>query len=660
MVHLPDPYLLGTALFDAISYIRSTNTSEASQQLPLGDFTCEEFTKGIWHLLSSGDPEKQPSVETIENVGRWLIGEGAVVPNDGSRSKGFSVGGKGEMYSIVGVLGTKEYIQDMSRDVQTERIAEAVDVARAVLTGAATGAECAAFSSEAAHAHLSLRSFISEHDRELLTHLRPETFTDDAPKVLRRGRQMKYHMVVIGGGVTGLVSAIGSAGVGARVALVEKSLLGGDCLNVGCVPSKALLAAAHRVHELKRSVAGTDGDGISVQGGEVQVDFAKVMERVRQVRAAISHHDGVARLRSCGVDVYLGSGQFIGNNIFEVNGAKLKFEKAVIGTGARAALPPIRGLYDNAPLTNATVFNLTKLPPKMVVIGGGVVGCELAQAFAMLGSDVTLLARSGRILPKEDLDAAKIVQAAMIASGVKMMLDVQYEKVTTVPGQDRVEEEDSRWPEFDEAFSTRQSYVYVRRPGPDGEMLSVRLECNAVLVAAGRVPNVSGLGLEAAGVRYDAATGVHVDDKLRTSNSDIFAAGDVAMKEKYTHAADFAARIIIGNALFFKRLVLSDLVIPRATFTYPEIASVGLIGADNTGGQTSVVEKQFADVDRCICQGDTVGFVRIYLGKGDKIAGATVVGTNAGELISEITLAMKAKVGPESVSRCYPSISDEG
>lgn len=443
----------------------------------------------------------------------------------------------------------------------------------------------------------------------------------------------RYNLVVVGAGTAGLVTAAGAAGLGAKVALVERHLMGGDCLNVGCVPSKALIRAGRAAAEVRAAsqygIRGVDS---------FSVDFAAVMERMRRLRAEISPHDSAARFRDLGVDVYLGSGTFVGPDAIAVGGQTLKFKKAVIATGARAAAPPIPGLDEAGYLTNETVFSLTELPRRLAVIGAGPIGCELAQAFARFGSEVTLLEAMRQILGREDRDAAAIVEQSLRNDGVLINCCAKIE--------------------------------HVRREGVEVVLTLIRedaapeeLRVDAVLVGVGRAPNTDGLGLDAADVRFDK-TGVQVDDRLRTSNPRIFAAGDICSRFKFTHAADALARIAIQNALFLGRARVSALTIPWCTYTDPEIAHVGLYEAEarEQGIEVTTFVQELVRVDRAILDGDNEGFVKVHVRKGtDRIIGATVVARHAGDLLSEITLAMAGGLGLKEIARTihpYPTQSE--
>jgi len=454
---------------------------------------------------------------------------------------------------------------------------------------------------------------LDEHNTKFLDLLHPKEWVDPKPKP-------SYNLVVIGAGAGGLVSAAGAAGVGARVALIEAHLLGGDCLTVGCVPSKALLRCA----KAAAAVRNASQFGVKIDG-DVSVDFAYVMERMRRLRASIAPVDSAERYaKQLGVDLFIGKGAFTGNNRIEVNGQTLKFAKAVVATGGTAAIPNIPGLKKAPYLTNATVFNLAELPQRMAVIGAGPIGIELAQAFQRFGSQVTVFSRSDTILPKEDPDAAKIIEASLCRDGVTFVYHANYRRVESQDGKPPV--------------------TILLEQGNEER----RLEFDALLVATGRKPTVKGLGLEHAGVDYDKRMGVAVNDRLQTTNPKIYAVGDVASKYQFTHMADFGARLVIRNALFFGRDNFSNLLIPWATYTDPEVAHVGLYEKDLQERTIAFATftREFAEVDRGIVDGETEGFVKIHVKKGtDQILGATIVSSHAGDMISEITVAMQSGMG---------------
>lgn len=448
---------------------------------------------------------------------------------------------------------------------------------------------------------------MDEANRALLANVHPEPYENPIPT----GR---YNLVVIGAGTAGLVTAAAAAGLGARVALIEKNLLGGDCLNVGCVPSKALIRAARAAHDVRQ--AGRYG--VEVPEG-VRIDFPRVMQRMRELRAHISRNDSVARFRSLGVDVYLGSGRFAGGDVIEVGDRQLRFARAVIATGARAALLPVPGLGDIDCLTNETVFWLTTLPRRLVVLGAGPIGCELGQAFRRFGAEVTMV--SADFLPREDADTAAVVRQSLQGDGVRLELGARIERAAR------------RGAGVDIDFAI------------DGKAKSVTAD--AVLLGAGRAPNVEGLGLDGVGVECGAA-GIVVDDRLHTTNPAIFAAGDVCSKYQFTHAADAMARIVIQNALFFGRKKVSALNIPWCTYTSPEVAHVGLNARDAEARGIAVdsLTVRLEDVDRALLDGESEGFARAIVRKGsDRLVGMTIVAEHAGEMIGEAVLAMNRGIG---------------
>jgi pyruvate/2-oxoglutarate dehydrogenase complex dihydrolipoamide dehydrogenase (E3) component len=440
----------------------------------------------------------------------------------------------------------------------------------------------------------------------------------------------RYNLVVVGAGTAGLVTAAGAAGLGARVALIEKHLLGGDCLNVGCVPSKCLI---------RSSRAAADARGVADFGlrltTPVEVDFPAVMERMRRLRSGISHHDSVERFHGLGVDVYLGEAQFTGPDSISVGGKTLRFSKAAITTGARAIELPIAGLREAGYLTNETVFSLTDLPKRLAVIGCGPVGSELAQAFRRLGSQVCIFQGPDHLLHREDADAAAILQKAFLNEGIEIMFKTRPTKV---------------------ALTSEGKLISYERGGQTESLV-----VDEILLGVGRAPNVEGLNLEAARVHYDRNNGVSVNDFLQTTNPRIYAAGDICLKYKFTHTADATARILIQNALFMGRKKLSALTIPWCTYTDPEIAHVGLYENDamERGIPVDTFAKSFKEVDRAIVDGEEEGFVKVHVKRGtDKILGATIVARHAGEMISEISLAMVGGLGLKTVANVihpYPT-----
>jgi pyruvate/2-oxoglutarate dehydrogenase complex dihydrolipoamide dehydrogenase (E3) component len=449
-------------------------------------------------------------------------------------------------------------------------------------------------------------------DARLREAAHPAGWTNPVP----RGR---YDLVVIGGGTAGLVSAMGAAGLGARVALIERALLGGDCLNTGCVPSKAILRSARAAAEARRAPA------LGIRVGGVEADFAAVMRRMRERRADISPHDSAARLSAAGVDVYFGDARFSGRSAVAVDGRTLAFRRAVIATGGRPAVPQIPGLRDTPYLTSETLFALTEQPRHLAIVGAGPIGCEMAQAFARLGSEVTLIDQAAQLLPHEDPDAAAIVARRLVADGVTILLGATV-RAASPAGLD-----------------------ITSAAGASGAGLRA---CDRILIAAGRTPNIDALDLAAAGVAFTSG-GVTVDDHLRTTNRRIFAAGDVCSRFKFTHAADALARIVIRNALFLGRARASALVIPWCTYTDPEVAHVGASDGDT-------ITIPLADVDRAVVDEETDGFVRVHHDRG-RLRGCTIVAPRAGEMIGMATHALthgQSLAALGSTIHPYPTLTD--
>jgi len=355
--------------------------------------------------------------------------------------------------------------------------------------------------------------------------------------------------------------------------------------------------------------------------GEPKAAFSAAMERMRRLRAGISQHDSVERFTSLGVDVFIGNGRFIGPSSIEVDGKQLLFDRAVIATGARASELPVPGLKEAGYLTNETVFTLTDLPKRIAVIGAGPIGCELAQSFARFGAEVFLIEALHGIMPNEDADAAEIVRQAIVErDGVRLMCCGKDLKVTRAQGGGKRLVVESHGNEYD-------------------------IIVDEILVGGGRTPNLEGLGLDEARVAY-SAQGVIVDERLRTSNAKIFAAGDICSKYKFTHAADAMARIVIANALFLARRKVTDLVNPWCTYTDPEIAHVGYYEKDAraNGFEVATITQPLREVDRAVLDGEEDGFARVhYDKKTGKILGGTIVARHAGEMLGELSLAITAK-----------------
>ena len=462
-----------------------------------------------------------------------------------------------------------------------------------------------------------------KHNQVLVSNVHPTDWQNPEPA-------SRYNLVVIGAGTAGLVTAAGAAGLGAKVALVERHLLGGDCLNVGCVPSKTIIRSSRVSADLQDALHF----GLRVPEG-TNVDFPAVMERMRRLRARISDHDSAKRFKGLGVDVFLGEGRFSGPDTVEVGGKTLRFKKAVIATGTRPVHPAIDGIAEVGFLTNETVFSLTERPRRLAVIGGGPIGCELAQAFRRLGSEVILFHNASHILNREDSDAAEIIQQSFIRDGIRLILNCKTKKVEK---------------------KNEEKIIHIECGGKT-ETIGV----DEILAGAGRSPNVEGLNLETVGVKYDKRAGVEVNEELQTTNPRIYAAGDICLKYKFTHTADATARMVIQNALFLGRRKVSALTIPWCTYTDPEIAHVGMYERDakEKGIEVETYVRPLKEVDRAIADGEEEGFVKVHVKKGtDKILGATIVARHAGEMISEMTLAIVGNLGLKTLGQVihtYPT-----
>ena len=440
-------------------------------------------------------------------------------------------------------------------------------------------------------------------DRRLVALVHPPDWANPAPP-------RRYDLVVLGGGSAGLVASLGAAALGAKVALCERALLGGDRLVSGCVPSKALLRSAHLAHEAQEAAA------FGVETKDVEVDFAAVLERVRRLRADIAPQDAAARLREAGVDVHLGAARFTAQDAVECAGQTLRFRKALLATGTRARIPAIAGLETAGYLTHATLFALTRAPRRLAVVGGGPQGCELAQGMARLGLEVTLLTDANRLLPRDDPEASDVL-AQTLSEELQLYLDAQVTRVErTASGK----------------------VLHALRHGEP-----VRVEVDEILLATGRAPALEALGLEAASIRLQGEYPA-LDDFLRTSNARVYAAGDVAGRWAFTHAADAMARLALQNALFLSKKRLSALHVPWCTFTEPEVAHVGL-GAEEAyaaGSRVLTLTTEMAANDRAILDEQTAGFARVHVDAGSgRLLGATLVSRHAGESIGEVAVAVR-------------------
>ena len=448
------------------------------------------------------------------------------------------------------------------------------------------------------------------YEEKRLADLHPQSWVNPKPAD-------NYALIIVGAGSAGVAAAELAIAMGVKVAMIERHLIGGTCLNTGCVPSKALIRTSRLYAEMRDAARY----GAKVPDN-IEVDFAAAMERVRRIRGHLSNRSSVRRLAALGVDLFFGNVRFAGPDTLMVNDQKLRFGKVMIATGTRPHIPTIPGLREAGFLTNANVFNLTELPKRLLVIGGGPVGCELAQAFRHLGANVTIVQDKPLFLEKEERDAAQILSDAFARDGLEVRLNTQVTAVRVENGCKLV----------DLISADYRSTI----------------EVDAILTGVGRAPNVQGLDLEAAGVKYDAATGIAVDDFLCTSNPRIYAAGDVCLEEQYTDTAAASARIVVHNALMRGNMRFSKLVIPWCTYTDPEISHVGMYvrEANRKGIPVKTFTVPMHQIDRAITDSEEIGFVKIHIRDGtDKILGATIVARHAGEMINEITLAMVADIG---------------
>ena len=443
----------------------------------------------------------------------------------------------------------------------------------------------------------------------------------------------RFDLLVIGAGPGGTVAARTAAAAGARVALVERYQLGGNCINEGCIPSKTLLRSAQLYAEMRTA----ERYGV-VPPPTIPVDFAMTMERVRRVRARMARTDTPAQLLEAGITLFFGCARFVGPDAVDIDGTRLQFRKALIATGSRAVLPKIKGLNEAGFLNNESVFEVTALPASLLVIGGGPLGCEIAQAFARFGTRTVMVHSEPLFLPKEERDAAQMVSDALARDGVEIHLNSH---VTEVQSQ------------------TDGKHVQILSAGNVSSTL-----VDTILTGIGRRPAVQALDLERAGVAYDTHAGIHVDDFLRTSNPRIYAAGDVCLEHRFTNTAEVSARIVVGNALFLGRRRMSALQIPWCTYTDPQVAHVGMYVRQ--AREQKIPVKTYTvpmhDVGRAIADSEEDGFVKIHVREGtDHILGATIVGRYAGEMINTVSLAMVAGIGLRRLARvvhAYPTQGD--
>ena len=436
-----------------------------------------------------------------------------------------------------------------------------------------------------------------------------------------------YDLVIIGGGSAGLVAASAGAQLKAKVVLVEKEpRLGGDCLHYGCVPSKSLIHASRVAYEVKR------GDRFGIHSTLSHINLQEALGHVHRVIDTIQEHDSTERFESLGVEVVYGQGEFTGPRTFTVNGRELKARSYIIATGSRPALPPVPGLKEAGYITNLTVFSLQQQPQSLAVIGAGPIGCELGQSFARLGSDVAIISSRDTILPKEDPEAARVVQQQMESEGIRILKHSRAEKVEVIAGKKHI--------------TAGNETIVV----------------DEIIVATGRVPNVESLNLQAAGVEVGKA-GLLVNGKLQTSNPRIYGAGDVIGGYQFTHVAGYEGAVAMQNALLLPTKKADYSVIPWATFTDPELARVGLTEeqARKRYDDVYVLRQDFSGVDRALAEAAGFGFAKLITRSNGEILGAHIVGPSAGELIHEVVLAMSQKLKVDvlkNMIHVYPTLAE--
>ncbi len=452
----------------------------------------------------------------------------------------------------------------------------------------------------------------------------------------------KYHLIVIGAGSGGLVTAAGAAGLGTKVALVERHRMGGDCLNTGCVPSKAIIRTAKLVYDLKTA----DRFGLppsplsppSMGGGWGRIDLARVLQSVREVQKKIEPHDSAERFQGLGIDVVFGSFRFISPYEISDGTVTLSAKRFVIATGAAPFVPPIKGLGEIPYLTSDNVWDLKELPGRLVVLGGGPIGSELTQVFARLGSKVSVVEMADCLLNREDPEASCLIKERFQREGIETLVNTRAQEVR----------------------KTAAGYELVLAHATEGEKT---VPFDQILVAVGRAPNVAGLDLEKAGVRY-SEKGIEVDPSLRTLASHIYACGDVAGPYQFTHTADHQARLILRNALFPGKSKIDYRVVPWCTFTDPEVARIGLNEreAREKNVPYDVYSYNLHELDRALCDREGEGFIKVLTNKGtDQLLGVTLVGPHAGDLIHELALAMHQRIGLKkivSMIHIYPTLAE--
>ena len=447
-----------------------------------------------------------------------------------------------------------------------------------------------------------------------------------------------YNVVVIGAGTAGLVTAAGTAGLGGRVALIERHKMGGDCLNFGCVPSKALISSARLVQRIR------DAEQWGLEKQEPRFAFERVFERMRGLRAKIAPNDSQERFESLGVDVFRAEAKFLSPYRVAVGDRVLQAKNFVIATGSRATIPNIPGIEATKFFTNETIFDELRVKPgKMIILGGGPIGCELAQTFGRLGVSVTIVQRGDQILPREDRDAADFVAARLAGEGVQI-----------IKGSDALSAAITAKNDVTVELVTRSNSA---RP---------TLVADALLLATGRTPNFRSLDLKAAGVEVDEKQ-IRVNDFLQTSRAHIYAVGDVIGPFLFTHMADAQARVVVRNILMpfqFLRQEIDYSVVPRCTYVDPEVATVGLneSAAKKRNIDYDLLVLKMEELDRAVVESEEGGFAKVLVAKGtDKILGATLVCDHAGDLLHELVLAMRHGIGLGGIAstiHAYPTFAE--
>jgi len=443
--------------------------------------------------------------------------------------------------------------------------------------------------------------------------------------------QEHYDLVVIGGGSAGLTAVTMAARLGARVLLVDRESLGGDCLHYGCVPSKSLIASARMAHKMRNA------EKYALRSIEPEIDFARVMDRVDSIKAEIGKHESPDAIRKLGVDVALGGASFIDEFTIEIDGSySVTSNRFLIATGSHAVAPDIPGLEETGFINHVALFGLRKLPGRLAVIGGGPIGVEMGQALSRLGSQVTIIQRASRLLKNEDPDISEVLQNSFVDEGIKLLLSANPVNIDQGDGHKIIE---------------------VEQRGTNNSIC-----CDEILVAVGRAPIVDALNLSAAGIRA-GSKGIEVDDSLRTNKPHIFAVGDCNGGPQFTHWAEYEARIATRNALYRGTSKRSMRTLPWVTFTDPEVARVGMTleEARGTGNHSGVHEHRFpySRLDRAICESDTSGMIKVVVDKSDKILGAHIIGSGAGEALTEWVLAIENRLSLGKIGRsihAYPTL----